>query len=294
MISRIFATVVHEPLSYQLGPLQFTGFGLAILLTFVIAQIISQHEMDRRGHDGSVMADLVFAAVVGGLVGAKLYYAILTRDLSSVVSRAGFVFWGGLIGGILATALVMRIKGLSFARISDVAAITLAAGYSVGRTGCWAVGDDYGRPWNGPWATVFPHGAPPSTVGNLSHLFGIKFPPGTPDNQLIAVHPTQLYEVMLGFIMFVILWRLRDHRHAEGWLFGLYCVLAGLERFIIEFFRAKDDRYFIGGMTTAQIIAILFMIGGAVWMYLRRDITPSAPGIYAKVSRADRAGLAGN
>ena len=111
--------------------------------------------------------------------------------------------------------------------------LLVAAAYAVGRTGCWAVGDDYGRPWNGPWATVFPHGAPPSTAGNLSHLFGIKFPPGTPDSQLIAVHPTQLYEVTLGFIMFVILWRLRDHRHAEGWLFGLYCVLAGLERFII-------------------------------------------------------------
>lgn len=294
MMTRIFATVVHEPLSYQVGPLQFTGFGLAILLTFVIAQIISQHEMDRRGHDGAVMADLVFAAVVGGLIGAKLYYAILMHDLSSVLSRAGFVFWGGLIGGILATALVMRLKGLSFARISDVAAITLAAGYAVGRTGCWAVGDDYGRPWNGPLATEFPHGAPPSTAGNLSHLFGIRFPPGTPDSQLIAVHPTQLYEVTLGFIMFVILWRLRDHRHAEGWLFGLYCVLAGLERFIIEFFRAKDDRYFVGGMTTAQIIAILFMVGGAVWMHMRRDITPTAPGIYAKVSRANRVEPASN
>lgn len=281
MIPSIFATIVHHPLSYQVGPLQFTGFGLAMLLTFVIAQIISQHEMDRRGHDGSVMSDLVFAAVIGGLLGAKLYYAILVGDLSSVVSRAGFVFWGGLIGGIIATALVMRYKKLSFARISDVAATTLAASYAVGRTGCWAVGDDYGRPFNGPWATMFPEGAPPSTVGNMSRLFGIQFPPGTPENEVIAVHPTQLYETGLGFIMFLILWRYRDHKHAEGWLFGLYCVLAGIERFIIEFFRAKDDRFFVGGMTTAQLIAIAFAIGGAVWMYLRWNVGPGKPGIYA-------------
>lgn len=277
----IFATVVHHPLSYQLGPLQFTGFGLAILLTFVIAQIISQHELERRGHDGSVMADLVFAAVVGGLLGAKIYYAILMHDFSSLASRAGFVFWGGLIGGILATAFVMYRKSLSFARISDVAGIALGAAYSIGRTGCWAVGDDYGRPWNGFLATVFPEGAPPSTAGNMSRIFGIHFPPGTPDGQVIAVHPTQLYEVTLGFVMFLILWRFRDHKHAEGWLFGFYCVLAGVERFIIEFFRAKDDRFFAGGLTAAQLIAIAFAIGGAIWMSMRWNVTPKAPGIYA-------------
>ncbi|MEP6905140.1 MAG: prolipoprotein diacylglyceryl transferase family protein [Gemmatimonadales bacterium] len=277
----IFATIVHHPLSYHFGPLQFTGFGLAILLTFVSAQIIGQNELERRGHDGSVMGDLVFAAVVGGLLGAKIYYAILTKDLGSLASRAGFVFWGGLIGGILATAFVMWRKGLSFARISDVASIALAAGYSIGRTGCWAVGDDYGRPWYGRLATAFPDGAPPSTAGNMSRLFGVQFPPGTPDNQLIAVHPTQLYEVTLGFIMFVILWRFRDHKHAEGWLFGFYCVLAGLERFIIEFFRAKDDRFFAGGLTAAQLIAIAFAIGGAIWMSMRWNVTPKAAGIHA-------------
>ena len=281
MIPSIFATIVHHPLSYKVGFLQFTGFGLAMLLTFVTAQIISQHEMDRRGHDGSVMSDLVFAAVIGGLVGAKLYHAILSGDASAILSRTGFVFWGGLIGGIIATALVMRYKKLSFARISDVAGITLAAGYAVGRTGCWAVGDDYGRPFNGPWATMFPEGAPASTVANMSRLFGIQFPPGTPENEVIAVHPTQLYETGLGFIMFLILWHFRDHRHAEGWLFGLYCVMAGIERFIIEFFRAKDDRFFVGGMTTAQLIAIAFAVGGALWMYLRWNVGAGKPGIYA-------------
>jgi phosphatidylglycerol---prolipoprotein diacylglyceryl transferase len=281
MIPGIFATIVHHPLSYQVGPLQFTGFGLAILLTFVIAQIISQHELDRRGHDGSVMGDLVFAAVVGGLLGAKIYYAILMRDFSSLASRAGFVFWGGLIGGILATAFAMHRKKLSFARISDVAGIALGAAYSIGRTGCWAVGDDYGRPWNGFLATTFPEGAPPSTVGNMSRMFGVHFPPGTPDGQVIAVHPTQLYEVTLGFVMFLILWRFRDHKHAEGWLFGFYCVLAGIERFTIEFFRAKDDRFFAGGLTAAQLFAIAFAIGGAIWMSMRWNVTSKAPGIYA-------------
>jgi phosphatidylglycerol:prolipoprotein diacylglycerol transferase len=280
-MTHFFASVVQHPLSYSFGPLQFTGFGLAMLLSFVVAQIIAQRELERRGHDASPMADLVLAAVIGGLLGAKLYYAILTQDLSALTSRAGFVFWGGLIGGIIATAIVMWKKRLSFARISDVSAIALAAAYSVGRTGCWAVGDDYGRPWSGALAVKFPEGAPPSTAENMTQLFGIALPNGTSPKEVLAVHPTQLYETGLGFIMFLILWKYRDHKHAEGWLFGLYCVLAGIERFIIEFFRAKDDRFLGGGLTIAQLIALLFAIGGAAWMYSRRNVRAGAPGIYA-------------
>ena len=93
---------------------------------------------------------------------------------------------------------------------------------------------------------AFPEGAPPSTAGNMAREFGIPLPPGVEPDTVLSVHPTQLYETALGFVMFAHLWRLRDHKHAEGWLFGVYAVLAGLERFIIEFFRAKDDRLFFG------------------------------------------------
>ena len=276
-----FASIVHQPLSYQVGPLQLTGFGLAVLLAFVIAQIISQRELARRGHDPEPIGDLIFAAVIGGLLGGKIYYAILMHDAGALLSRAGFVFWGGLTGGIVACYLVIRAKRMSFTRISDVAGPSIAAAYSIGRTGCWAVGDDYGRPWNGPWAVSFPNGAPPSTVANMNQLFHITPPAGSLPNQVLSVHPTQLYEVALGFVMFLILWRFRDHKHAEGWLFGFYCVLAGIERFIIEFVRAKDDRFLLGTFTMAQVIALLFAVGGAIWMYVRWNPRENAPGIYA-------------
>lgn len=276
------ASIVQQPLSYQVGPLQLTGFGLAVLLAFIIAQITAQRELARRGHDPEPVGDLIFAAVIGGLLGGKIYYAIVMGDASALLSRAGFVFWGGLMGGIIVCYLVIRAKRLGFPRISDVAAPAIAAAYSVGRTGCWAVGDDYGRPWNGPLAVSFPNGAPPSTVANMTELFRITPPLGSTPSQVLSVHPTQLYEVALGFVMFVILWRLRDHKHAEGWLFGLYCVLAGVERFIIEFLRAKDDRFLLGTFTMAQVIAILFAVGGAMWMYVRWNPRADAPGIYAQ------------
>src|SRR5829696_5793090 len=250
----IQAPIIHHPVSLELGPLQLTGFGLAVLLAFVISQIIAERELTRRGHDPSPISDLIFAAVLGTLLGAKLYYVLfISRDIRDVFSRGGFVFWGGFIGSVILCWLTIRWKKLPFTRISDVAGICIAAGYSVGRTGCWAVGDDYGRPWSGPLAVQFPEGAPPSTVANMMQLFGTPLPPGALPDQVLAVHPTQLYETAMGFVMFLILWKLRDHDHAEGWLFGVYMVLAGLERFVVEFWRAKDDRFF-GVLTMAQVI----------------------------------------
>ncbi|HKG93607.1 MAG TPA: prolipoprotein diacylglyceryl transferase [Gemmatimonadaceae bacterium] len=272
--------IIHHPAIFPVGPLPLTGFGLALLLAFVVSQIISQRELVRRGHDASAIPDLLLASVVGTLIGGKLYYAILTHDWSSLVSRAGLVFWGGLIGGITVTLLVIVLKKIPVWRITDVAGIAIAAGYSVGRTGCWAVGDDYGRPWNSPLAVEFPEGAPPSTAANLQQLFGLHVPPSARATDVLAVHPTQIYETVLGFVMFMILWRLRDHKHAEGWLFGVYCLLAGIERFIIEFFRAKDDRFF-GTFTMAQLIALGFIAAGATIMTLRSRTGEGRRGIYA-------------
>jgi len=262
--------IIHHPFDLHLGPLQITGFGLAVLLAFAIAQVVSARILAERGRDPEMTSDCLFAAVVGGLVGAKLYYAILRGDPSELFHRAGFVFWGGLMGGMLANLILLRIKHWRFTMISDAASPGLAAAYSIGRSGCWAVGDDYGRPWDSRWAVSFPDGAPPSTAANMVQEFHVHLPAGTPPESVLSVYPTQLFEVTLGFIMFLILWRLRNHRHAEGWLFGVYCVLAGAERFIIEFFRAKDDRVF-GPLTVAQCIALAFMAGGALWMYARRN-----------------------
>lgn len=249
--------IVHHPFVVPLGPLTVTGFGLAVVLAFAIAHVIMTHELARRGHDAAVVLDLVLAVLAGTLVGAKVYYVlVITHDWHDLFTRGGFVFWGGFLGAVAATAWVIRRKRLAFLQVANVAGIAIAAGYAVGRTGCWAVGDDYGRPWASRWAVQFPEGAPPSTVANMVQLFHVRVLPGTPAEAVMSVYPTQLAETALGLVMFLVLWRLRDHRHAAGWLFGVYCVLAGVERFLVEIVRAKDDRFFGGVVSTAQVAAI--------------------------------------
>ena len=271
--------IIHHPFAYKFGSFGFTGFGLAVLLCFLTGQVVAQKELVRRGHDPEPVNDMVFAAVIGGLLGAKLYYVVVLRHWDAMFERGGFVFWGGLIGGILAVMAVAVRKRFPLMRIFDVGAPACAAAYAVGRTGCWAVGDDYGRPWNGFLAVAFPEGAPPSTAGIMAQEFGVPMPAGANPTTVLSVYPTQLMEVAFGFIMFTILWRMRDHKHAEGWLFGVYCVLAGIERFIIEFFRAKDDRLLMG-LTYAQLIALAFVAVGVVWMMVRDKPGVGKAGIY--------------
>jgi phosphatidylglycerol---prolipoprotein diacylglyceryl transferase len=265
--------VIAHTFSFGIGFLNITGFGIAVLAAFFIAQYICERELTRRGQlaESQAMGDVTFAALIGTLVGGKLYFVVvITHRLADLFTRSGFVFWGGFIGSVLCCWLVIRWRKLPFLRFADVAGIAIAAGYAVGRTGCWAVGDDYGKYWTGPLAVSFPEGAPASTVQTMMREFHQVFPTPMDPNAVVSVIPTQLVEVVLGFVMFLIAWRLRHHRHAAGWLFGVYCVMAGIERFIVEFMRAKDDRFsLLLGLSTAQGIAILVFVAGVIIMTLR-------------------------
>jgi phosphatidylglycerol:prolipoprotein diacylglycerol transferase len=281
---------IHHPFAFSVFGFSFTGFGIAVLLAFLIAQIVSERELARRGREkeSAAVSDVLFAALLGTLIGAKLYYVIVvTHNWHDLLGRGGFVFWGGFIGAVLLCALTIRHKKLSFVRFADVGGIAIAAGYAVGRTGCWAVGDDYGRPYSGPLAVSFPQGTPPTTVFEMERVFGVKFPPGTDPAAVVSVYPTQLLEVALGLVMFGILWRWRDHKHAEGWLFGVYCVLAGLERFLVEFLRAKDDRFsWAFGLSMAQLIALGITLAGVLIMAARSKTGVGRPGVSETLAAA--------
>jgi len=259
--------VTVYPFVIHFGRFAVTGYGFMMMFAFLGSGWVFARRLKELGRDENVAWDSVMWAVIGGLVGAKIYYAILVHDWTSLFSRAGLVWYGGFIGGALAVLGYLWWKRVPIPPITDAIAPALAAGYAIGRVGCFLVGDDYGRPSTLPWAMAFPQGSPPTTAQVLHRDFGIAVPPGTPPGQVLTVHPTQLYEVALAFGIFVLLWRLRNRPHAAGWLFGLYLVLMGLERALVEVFRAKDDRFF-GPLTLAQLISFLVVAVGA-WIALR-------------------------
>jgi phosphatidylglycerol:prolipoprotein diacylglycerol transferase len=167
----------------------------------------------------------------------------------------------------------------------EITAPALAAAYALGRIGCFLVGDDYGVPSSLPWAVQFPQGIPPTTAGNLARDFHVAIPAGVSPETVLAVHPTQLYETLAMVGVFMVLWRLRGHRHGTGWLFGIYLMLAGTERFLVEFIRAKEDRLF-GGVSLAQLTALAIVLTGAVVTARFKNAGAAAPGPYLSRPRA--------
>lgn len=257
-----------------LGGQPITSFGVFMLFAFLTAGYVLRAELRRVGEDPERAWDFVFMAVIGGIVGARGYYVLLnfrslaTDPVGLIFARGGLVWYGGFL---LATALVIweiRRQKLSVPLMADLMAPALALAYAVGRIGCFLVGDDYGRPTESWVGIEFPRGIPPSTAGELRTDFGLAIPESIPDTEVLAVHPTQLYETGLALAIFAVLWRLRKHPHRDGWLFGLWMVLAGAERFAVEFFRAKDDRFF-GPFTLAQVISVAVILVGA-WVLGRR------------------------
>ena len=133
------------------------------------------------------------------------------------------------MGGVAAFYWQIRRRGLPLAQAFDSAAPGLAIAYAFGRMGCFLVGDDYGLPSNGPFAMVFPREAAiPSTAGYLRSV-GADVPAQLPDAALLAVHPTQLYEIAAALLIFAVLWKVSRPSLAPGRLFGLYLALYGAE-----------------------------------------------------------------
>jgi phosphatidylglycerol---prolipoprotein diacylglyceryl transferase len=261
------------PFKLLLGPLTVTGYGLMMMVAFLMAGWVIQVDLRRRHLNEDYAADIVFAAVIGGIVGAKIWYVLLTGDWDTLFRRGGFVWYGGFLGGVAGVLLNGWRKQIPARWTMELAAAPLALGYALGRVGCFLVNDDYGIPSTLPWAVKFPDGLPPTTVAELSRMH-VSFPPGASPTDLVAVHPTQIYETALMLGAFWLLWRLAAHGHGLGWRFGVYLVLAGAERFLVEFVRAKDDRL-LGPFTLAQATSALMVLAGVYVMWRLREPDPA-------------------
>lgn len=243
------------PVLFRIGEFTVTSYGVMLVLAFVGAGFVVASEFRRRGWDASAAQDVVLAAMVGGIVGSKLYWALANFDqlsadpLGTLFSRGGFTYYGGLIGGVVAVIALLKWRKYPLGEAVNSCALAVPVGYMLGRVGCFLVGDDYGRPTDVPWGIAFPEGSPPTTV---------------------PVHPTQIYEILLTLPIFLVMWSQRK-RDLPGWflMFELF-VLGGLERFIVEFYRVNPKVFL--GLTGAQLVSIALIVTGLVgmaWSYSR-------------------------
>ncbi len=264
---------------FSIGSFSISPFGLMLVLALGAAYWHLARSMRRfKIGDEDDASALVFAAGFFGIVGAKVYYAILYSDWRLLFDRAGIVFYGGFIAGLLAFLWVIRKRGLPMARTFDFSTQGLALGYGVGRVGCFLVGDDYGRPTDLPWGVEFPVGLPRTTAGNLRSEFGVDIPPEIANDVLLAVHPTQLYEAGAGLLIWGLsLWLMR--RWSRPGSIALFVLAAlAVQRFLVELVRVKDDRFF-GDFTLAQVIsiAIVVVVGIIALRQRRTDRSDEAP-----------------
>jgi phosphatidylglycerol:prolipoprotein diacylglycerol transferase len=231
----------------KIGPVTIYSYGLMAALGFLLGGYLLERELQRVGKNKELAGSIIIAAIIGGIVGSKIYYLIqnphLLHDdfLGSVFSGAGLIWYGGVIGGTLTVAWWIKRKGLPFLLVADLMAPLLLLGQGMGRVGCFLSGDGcYGPPADVPWAMSFPNGVVPTTV---------------------PVHPTPLYDTTLLVILFFIMWSIRKKNFKPGTLFGLFGVFIGAERFITEFWRT-DPKYILGFLSEAQTISILLFLGG--------------------------------
>ncbi len=261
------------PILLRLGPITIYSYGLMMALGFIVADVICASEFKRHGYKGEWASTLILWTAICGIAGSRIYdiidhwpqYAANPREM--IFSGAGFVWYGGLAGGLIASYFVARHYKIRWLLLADMAAPALVLGHAIGRIGCQLSGDgDWGTVSNLPWAMAYRHaivGWNGHTVLSLSgnHLVPA---PGCNDTGCapwVRVHPAPVYETILYVGVFLFLWSIRKKPHVEGQIFYLYLILAGACRFVVEFIRVNPRVLWI--FSEAQIIALLMIAAGA-------------------------------
>ena len=261
---------------FRVGPIPISPFGVLLVLAFLAAYWQLHRGLAFLGvGDADSASALVFAGGVGGVAGAKIYYAFLYGDWRLLLERSGLVWYGGFALGAAAVLWTLHRRRLPLWPVLDTMTPALALGYGIGRIGCFLVGDDYGVPTDLPWGVAFANGLPPSTAIYLRREFGVELPASVPDSALLRVHPTQLYETLLALAIFWFGYRMLRRRPPAGRTALAMFALLAVERFLIEILRAKDDRW-LGGLTLAQLISVAILVGVAL-LWRTRGSAPAGP-----------------
>ena len=245
------------PYLFEIGPISIGTFGLMVALGFLSALHVLNREFKRQGLHEELGSTIVTTCMIGGLVGAKLYFVLFetppnqswSEVFDLLFSGYGLTWYGGFVvaaGGVL---WQIRRRDAPLGQVADSVGIALAVGYGVGRIGCQLAGDgDYGVPTDLPWGMAYPNGVVPT---------------------LEKVHPAPVYETLAHLGIAAFLWKMRTRFEIPGLSFSFYLILAGLARFAVEFIRINPR--VLWGLSQAQLLSIAMIVCGlGLMLYLQR------------------------
>jgi len=243
---------------FHVGGLNIYSYGVFLAFAFIAATIAARYRFKEQYRNPDVILDLVLAAVVGGIAGARIFYIVghwsyymAHKGEIFKINMDGLVFYGGLILGLVLALIVGRLRHLKFWTTMDLAGLTLPLALAFGRIGCLLNGCCYGKKTGMPWGITFP--ASSGLVG--------------------ARHPTQIYEMILDLILFGLLWWKRDSFERDGTIFWLFALGYGIIRFTMEFFR---EHAAANANLTFQLMSIALILAAGIVLLFRYRLLPAA------------------
>lgn len=247
-----------HPILFKIGPVTLYSYGALVATGFIVALLVALNQAKKQNISKENILDIGFYILISAIVGSRLlfvpmdYEHYLKNPLDIFkIWEGGLVYYGGLLFAIPAVIIYCRKKVLSLWGIADIFAPSIAIGHAIGRLGCFSAGCCYGKPSDLPWAVTFTD----------PYSFAIRG---------IPLHPTQLYEAIGEFSIFIFLILWRKRKSFDGELFGLYVLLYSFIRFINEFFRGDPRGFIYNGISLSQAISIMLFLGAIIFIRIKR------------------------
>ena len=256
----MFSLLAIDPIAFQLGPLAIRWYGILITTGIVLAFLVVQKEMVKRGMHPDFLTDLLIWAVPISIISARIYYVIFSWDSYKDNPADVFKIWeggiaihGALIGAFLTTYIYTKLRGISFWKVVDIAVPGLLIGQIIGRWGNFINQEAHGGPvsesfLNNTWI--------PDWIMNQMTINGVTY------------HPTFLYESLWNFVGLIIILLLRRVRLKRGEMFFFYLTWYSIGRFYIEGMRT--DSLYGGDLKAAQIVSIIAIVFSVSHVHLEK------------------------
>ena len=247
------------PVLIQVSNFELRSYGVIVALSFLLGLWVSTREAKRNGVDPALVQDFAFYAVVGGIIGARIYFVLFSNPSYFLrnpweifaIWHGGMGIIGALLGGLLTALWYCRRRELSFFRLADTLAPGVALGQAVGIVACLLNGDSYGRPTDVAWAVTY---TDPRAMAPLN----------------IALHPVEIYEMAAYFLVFLLVWGTRRKYRTDGFTFLTYLAGYGVARFAVEFFRG-NPAMFAWDVPAAQVFSVGLILAAVAGFYLFRE-----------------------